>query len=74
MKNRAWALIAAAAVLGFAFRHPLTLAALHHETAPRPEVAGEPVQEATDRQTFEISARGKRYKAEDFVVQRGCDG
>jgi hypothetical protein len=62
VKNRAWALIAAAAVLGFGFRHPLTLAALHHETAPPPQVAGEPVQVADDAKPFEHAAGGKRYR------------
>lgn len=62
MKSRAWALLLAAAVLGFAFRRPLTLAALHHESAARPEVAGEPAQSADGAKPFERMARGKRYR------------
>jgi hypothetical protein len=61
-KGRTWTLIAAAAVFGFVFRHPLTLAVLHHETAPRPEVAQEPVQAADDVRPFEHVAGGKRYR------------
>jgi len=60
--SRTWTLIVAAAVLGFVFRNPLTLAVLHHETAPRPEVAGEPVQAADDVKPFEHVAGGKRYR------------
>jgi len=62
MKGRTWMLIAAAAVLGFLFRRPLTLATLHHEAAARPEVAGEPAQTAAEAMPFEHIARGKRYR------------
>ena len=55
-------MIAAAAVIGFAFRSPLTLAVLRHEAAPRPEVTGEPVQAADDAKPFEHVAGGKRYR------------
>lgn len=55
-------MIAAAAVLGFVLRRPLTLAVLHHDAAPRPEVAGEPAQTAADAKPFEHVAGGKRYR------------
>jgi hypothetical protein len=61
VRGRTLAVLAAAALV-FAFRRPLVLALLHHETAPRPEVAGEPVQEADDAKPFEHVAGGKRYK------------
>ncbi len=49
-------------MLLFAFRHPLMLAVLRHAEAPRPEVAGEPVQEADGAKPFEHVAGGKRYR------------
>jgi hypothetical protein len=55
-------LIAVAAVLGFVFRSPLTLAVLHHQPAERPAVAGEPVQDAADMKPFEHVAGGKLYR------------
>jgi hypothetical protein len=61
-RGRTWALIAAAAVLGFGFRRPLILAALHHEPAERPAVEGEPVQAAASMKAFELVAGGKRYR------------
>ncbi len=62
MRNRTFATLGATAVLLFAFRHPLTLAALRHAEAPRPEGAGEPVQAADDAKPFEHVAGGKRYR------------
>ena len=62
MKGRTLAVIAAAAVLGFVFRSPLTLAVLRHESAARPAVAGEPVQAGAGMKPFEHVARGKRYR------------
>ena len=62
MKGRVWAVIALAAVLGFGFRRPLTLAALRHEAAPRPDVGAEPAQTAADMKPFEHVAREKRYR------------
>ncbi|HKA35182.1 MAG TPA: hypothetical protein VKH43_00075 [Thermoanaerobaculia bacterium] len=61
-RTRAWTLVAAAAVVGFLFRRPLTLATLHHETAARPAIAEEPVQAADEKRPFEHVARGKRYR------------
>ena len=62
LKGRTWTVIAAAAVLGFVFRSPLTLAVLRHESAQRPEVAGEPVQAPDDARPFVHVAGGKRYR------------
>jgi hypothetical protein len=62
MRNKTFAVLGAAAVLTFAFRHSLALAALHHETAARPEVAREPVQVADEKEPFEHIAGGKRYR------------
>jgi hypothetical protein len=61
-KGRTWAVLAAAVVLGFAFRSPLTLAVLRHEAAPRPAVTADPVQVAADMRPFEHVAGGKRYR------------
>ncbi len=61
-KGPAWAFLAAAAVLGFVFRGPMTLAMLHHEAAERPLVEGEPVQAAASMKPFLHVAGGKRYR------------
>src|ERR1700693_1495047 len=61
-RSSAWTVIAVGAVLVYVSRSPLTLAVLHHGTAPRPEVEGEPVQAADDVKPFEHVAGGKRYR------------
>lgn len=61
-KERVFATIAGVAVLGYVFQRPVTLAVLHHEAAPRPEVTADPVQAAADMRPFEHVAGGKRYR------------
>ncbi len=45
-----------------AFRHPIELRLLRHESAPRPDVSRDPVQEKTDRKPFEFGAGGRRFR------------
>jgi hypothetical protein len=59
---RTWTILAGALVLGFLLRRPILLASLRHQSAPRPAVEGEPIQEAEDRKPFEHAAGGKRYR------------
>jgi hypothetical protein len=61
-RGRTWAVIAAAAVLGYGFRRPLSLALLRHEEARRPEVAADPQQTADAARPFEHIAGGRRYR------------
>lgn len=62
MRSRAFAALGAAAVLLFALRGAITLVALRHDTAARPDASREPVQEADDAKPFEHVAGGKRYR------------
>ncbi len=62
VKERVFVAIAGVAILGYVFQRPLTLAALHHEAAPRPAVAADPVQTEADMRPFEHVAGGKRYR------------
>ena len=44
------------------FRDPMTLAALRHRPAPRPDPSGEPAQAPDSRAPFEHRAGGRRYR------------
>ena len=52
----------AVAVLLYAFRHPIELRFLRHESGPPPDVSGDPIQEKDAKAPFEFSVGGKRYR------------
>jgi len=52
----------AALALAAALRHPLELRLLRHESAPLPDVSGEPLQTSDDKPPFEFRAGGARYR------------
>ena len=62
VRARKVAVLATLALLFWALRHPIQLRLLRHQTAPRPEVSGEPLQVAGDKQPFTHFAGGKRYR------------
>ena len=62
MRQRTLAILAAAALLLIALRHPLQLRLLSHRSAARPDVRAEPAQASQDRAPFDFLAGGRRYR------------
>lgn len=62
MRTRTAAILAAGAVVLFAFRHALGLRLLAHRAAPRPDVTGDPIQTDSDRAPFEFAAGSRRFR------------
>ena len=62
MRQRTLAILAAAALLLLALRHPLELRLLAHRAAPRPDVRAEPAQVPRGRAPFDFLAGGRRYR------------
>ncbi len=55
-------LCGAAVLLLYAFRHPIELRLLRHESALPPDVSSDPIQERDGKEPIEFSAGGKRYR------------
>jgi hypothetical protein len=62
MRRRTLAVLAAAAFVLLAFRHPMELALLKHRRGRPPDVSSDPVLTPVARPPFEHRARGKRYR------------
>lgn len=62
LRVRSPVLCGAVVLLLYAFRHPIELAVLRHESAPAPDVSGDPIQERDGKKPFEFPAGGKRYR------------
>jgi hypothetical protein len=62
MRQRTLAILAAAALLVLALRHPLALRLMAHHAAARPDVAAEPAQTSRERAPFDFLAGGRRYR------------
>ncbi len=62
MRARTAAVLGAIALALLLFRHPLTLALLHHEPTPAPDPSAEPVQSPADRPPFERRVAGRDYR------------
>jgi hypothetical protein len=62
MRGRRLAIAGTIVLALYAFRHPLELRLLRHDTAHRPDTAGEPVQTADGKPPFDTFAGGRRYR------------
>ena len=62
VKTRTATVLAGAAFLVMAVRHPLELRLLRHRDAPRPDVRREPLQRPEERAPFEHAAGRSRYR------------
>jgi hypothetical protein len=62
VKTRTAGILAGAALLLVAARHPLELRLLRHRDAPRPDVRREPLQLPERREPFEHAAGRSRYR------------
>jgi hypothetical protein len=62
MRTRTAAILTAGALALYVGWHPLELRLLAHGSAPHPDVRGEPAQTGGEREPFEYSARGHRFR------------
>jgi len=62
LRTRPALLLASGAVLLYALRHPIELRLLRHAAATPPDTSGDPIQAKEEREPFEFSAGGRRYR------------
>jgi len=62
MRTRTAAILAGAAAVAFALRHPVELRLLRHRTGPRPDVRQDPIQTLERRDPFEHASGRRRYR------------